>query len=406
MTRSFLATGSVVLPVALALVLSHDAAAQQVGDFDPLGIRAGSFLIHPQVETDASYDDNIFATNNDETDDIIFGIRPSITAESQWSRHQLDVSLDGDAGLYSDNHDSNFYDAGIGLNGRIDVMRNSAFKVRLFGRRAHEERDDPNESGDKEVTKYYRTGMDLGYRHNFNRVYIEPTFTFNRVDFEDTRNVNNDDRDSNRYRMRGRVGYAISPRLSVFGEGYMGYVEYDETPNDSGLDRNSENYGGNVGVEVELTGLLTGEASIGYTKQTYDDDDLDNIDSPAANVSLTWLPTQLTTVVGTLSGEIRETTEVVDGDPASGIAEAIAQIDVTHELRRNIILTGNIGYIHDDFKGTSRTDKSVKAGAGVRYLLNRNLGVDATYDFSHRNSDSSNNEYTRSIFRIGLVAQF
>ena len=405
LNRGMLAAGALAMPVVAGLATSGPALAQSDEAFTPLGIRTGAFLVHPGLETDVSYDDNIFANNNNEDDDIIFEVRPNVSAESQWSRHQLNLTADADIGLYKDSTDSNYYDFGVGANGRVDVLRNSALKFGVGLRRDHEDRDDPDESGDDDVTKIRQGTLNLAYRHFFNRVYVEPGVDFTRRDYEDTDNTNNDDRDNNRSRFRLRAGYAISPRLTVFGEGFYGFVEYDETPNDAGLDRESELFGGRAGVEIELTNLLVGEMSLGYSKQTYDDDQLDDIDSPSANVALTWYPTELTTVQGTVRGDIRETTTNVNGKPASGIIGAVAGIEVEHELRRNIFLTGQAIYQRDDFDGTSRTDDIFRLGGGLRYLLNRNIGIDANYNFSTRSSDDNENEFDRSIFRIGLVAR-
>ncbi|MEZ5824887.1 MAG: outer membrane beta-barrel protein [Geminicoccaceae bacterium] len=405
LTRGLLAASAMVLPGLAVLGTTGPASAQDVGAFTPLGIRAGSFLIHPTLEADVAYDDNIFATDDNEEDDITYEFRPRVTAQSQWSRHKLDVTADADTGIFSDNSDSNYFDFGVAANGRLDVLHNSALKIGAGIRRDHEDRDDPDESGDDDVTEILISGINLAYRHTFNRVYVEPGFDFSRRDYDNTDNVKNNDRDNQRTQFRMRVGYAVSPRLSVFGEGFYGFVTYDQTPNAAGLDRESDSFGGRAGVEVELTGLLTGEASFGYSKQTYDDDQLDDIDSPSAQVALTWNPTQLTTVTGSLSGDIRETTTVVNGDPASGIIGLSAGISVQHELRRNIYLSGRVGYDRDDFDGTDRTDDTYRVGAGIRYLLNRNIGVDASYDYSTRSSDIDDQEFDRNIFRIGIVAR-
>ncbi len=46
---------------------------------------------------------------------------------------------------------------------------------------------------------------------------------------------------------------------------------------------------------------------------------------------------------------------------------------------RNLILTGRLGYGHDDYRGIDRTDKRFSASAGGVYLLNRSVGVGLLY---------------------------
>ena len=45
-------------------------------DFDPLGIRAGSFLVFPELSVEGGYDSNVFATDDAEEDDLFSTIRP------------------------------------------------------------------------------------------------------------------------------------------------------------------------------------------------------------------------------------------------------------------------------------------------------------------------------------------
>jgi uncharacterized protein (PEP-CTERM system associated) len=80
-------------------------------------------------------------------------------------------------------------------------------------------------------------------------------------------------------------------------------------------------------------------------------------------------------------------------------------LEVNHELLRNVLLNGNVGYIRDDFEGVDRTDNTLRAGAGVSYLLNRHLSLDAKYDFSTRDSDENDEEYTRNRFLVGITGK-
>ena len=100
-----------------------------------------------------------------------------------------------------------------------------------------------------------------------------------------------------------------------------------------------------------------------------------------------------------------ETTVTVDGDPPAAILQNSVGVDVTHELRRNVLLNANAGYIRDDFEGVSRTDNIFNAGVGASYLINRNFSLNATYEFTTRNSDADGDEFTRNIVLLGITAK-
>ena len=70
-------------------------------ELEPLGVRAGGFLIFPKVELGTSYDDNVFATENNEEGDFLFQVLPTVTVESDFNRHLLSFSAGANVGSLS-----------------------------------------------------------------------------------------------------------------------------------------------------------------------------------------------------------------------------------------------------------------------------------------------------------------
>ena len=106
-----------------------------------------------------------------------------------------------------------------------------------------------------------------------------------------------------------------------------------------------------------------------------------------------------------LSSEIQETTVEFEGEVAEANFENAVELDVTHELLRNLLLNANARFERDDFEGTGRTDNTWSAGAGATYLVNRNLSLDASYRYSKRDSDDNDAEFTRNIVLLGITAR-
>ncbi len=377
-------------------------------DYDPLGLRAGGFLIYPEITVEGGYDSNVFARDSDVEDDFLATVAPRITAASQWSRHALSFDAGGEAAFYKDHTDNNYQDADIGTDGRFDINRDNIVTGGLRVGRGHEGRDDPEDSGDDEndLTEYYTGNARLGYRHNFNRIYTAVRGDVTRYDYLDDGDINNDDRDYNRYLTGLRVGYQISPRFDVFADAAYRWVKYDETPNDSGEDRDNNGYVLRVGSGIDITSILFGEVYAGYTSISYDDSNLEDVSSPIAGGQLTWNVTALTSIIFGLEGEVKETTvSGDDGDEASGRIHSNATIAVWHELLRNVLLNGYGQYIRDDFEGIARTDDTFRLGGGVRYFLNRRFSLNGGYTYSTRQSDESDREYDRHQVLIGITAQ-
>lgn len=373
-------------------------------DYDPLGIRAGSFFFFPSFTVQGVYDDNVFATADDEEDDVGLTLSPELLVRSNFSRHSLNFRAGAEFGLWDEFDDNNYEDAFAESTGHLDITRADILTGALGVYREHEDRDSPDEAGTDEPTVYYRGIGQLGYRHNFNRIYTQFGLQAQRLDFQDNDDVNEDDRDRNVYTGSARAGYKISPRFGAFVAGAYRVTEYD-TEDDDGIKRDSQGFDINVGTEIDITGLVFGELGIGYTRQDYDSSELDGFDGIGGGGTITWNITPLTTLVFSAAGEVLETTVEVDDDPASANFQKRVSLDVTHELLRNVLLNGNVAYVRDDFEGTSRKDDSVLAGVGVSYLINRNLSLDATYDFSKRESDVDTEDYTRNIVRLGITAR-
>ena len=396
---------------ATATILATEALAQEPNpnvpvtarprpDFDPLGIRAGGFLIFPSVAVDSQYNSNILAEDDNEEDDFIFTFSPRIDVVSNFPRHSLNWSLETDVGRYVDHTDENFWDYGTELGGRLDITRRNRLTGTAFARRGHESRDDPDDPGadvTEEPVEYYNYGGSLGFQQDFNRFNVGVLGTFDRRDYnEEDPDVNEDERDRNLYGGRLRTGYFISPRINAFLQG--GYRrEQRDASNKSQRDNNV--YEARVGTAVDFTGLLFGEASVGWALQDFDDSDFDNENGLTYGVNLTWNATRLTSFRLDGAGGFEPS------DVGSSELESRIALRVDHELLRNVLIGGQVAYTRNDFQDTDETDNRVDVGPDVTYLLNRYLSVGAGYTFTKRDSDDNDREFTRNLVTVRLNAQ-
>ena len=155
-------------------------------DYDPLGIRAGGFLIFPSVTVDGEYNDNIFASDDEESD-FIFTFSPQIDVRSnflgtastgQWDRRRK----------YVDNTDENFWDYGTELAGRLDITRRNRLIGGLNYAHGHDDRDDPEDPGAEvvdEPVEFDEFGGTLGFEQDFNRFNFRVLGTVDRRDYHE-----------------------------------------------------------------------------------------------------------------------------------------------------------------------------------------------------------------------------
>jgi hypothetical protein len=392
-----------LVPTAVALILGAPALAvgQQVGPYAPLGIRAGSFLIFPSLGVSENYDDNVFATPHNTKDDFITLLQPLVRAQSNWTRHSLNVTVGGNIGFYANNPDEDYQDAFIQSNGRLDITRQNYVDAALNFGRAHEGRSDvENNRNQKHIPEIYQYGSSLSYTHLFNRLNVRVSGDFFRNDYAQGANS---DRDANTYTAGLRTGYFISPRINTYLYGNYIVQNRDRKVDSGGVERDTKAYVAGAGAAVELTRLITSDFRIGYTKQTYAEGSFSDQDGVAYELDLTWTPTQLTTVRATGSGGFVPTTST--GSGAQSNLQSVVGASFDHELLRNVHLGAHVTYTRDDFSGPSRTDNGVLVGGGVTYDLNRNFSVNAGYNYQQRWSDIPDDEFSRNLVTIGVTAR-
>lgn len=391
-------------------------------DYSPLGIRAGAFLVFPSLTLSEQFDDNVFATDNGKKSDFATIIAPRITAQSDWTRNALGFGAGVTGAVNYDYSQNNYLDAFATTTGRLDVTR--ADKVSGFLRvdRLHEGRDDPNSRNnfdaadanaqqgnrDGNLNRYWRGQVDTSYRHDFNRWFTVLGANVQRLVYEEVGSQSeNDRRDRNEYSGRFRLGYDLGPRINLFGEGRYSYRDYDKGQIYGGeeVKRNSQGFQGRLGTEVDITGILFGELALTYSRRNFDESQFNDTSGFGGSGALTWNVTPLTTVILEAESDIAETTVQFQGDIAEANFQNSVGLDVTHELLRNVLLNANTKFERDDFQGTSRTDNIWSAGAGVTYLINRNLSLDGSYRFSTRSSDAPGARYDRNIVLVGITAK-
>ncbi len=286
-------------------------------DYDPLGIRAGSFFIFPSISLSGTYDSNAFASSDNEDSDFGTILSPQVEVNSNWSRHALNFSTGATGAAWADYSENDYLDAFAATDGRLDVTRDDIVSGRLRFDRLHEERDSPDDQGDTTVggssgrgnlTRYYRGLIDTQYRHNFNRLFTVLGAGVQRLFYDDIGDRKNSQRDRWEYGARARVGYQVSPRIGTFVQGNYSYRYYDDEQLIDGefAKRDSHGVAGSIGTNVDFTSILFGELALTYAYRNYTDNAFNDSSGPGLNGNLTWNVTPLTSVLFSASSEILE----------------------------------------------------------------------------------------------------
>ncbi|MCG5243570.1 outer membrane beta-barrel protein [Azospirillum doebereinerae] len=380
-------------------------------ELEQLGIRAGSFRFLPRLEAGAIYDTNVFASDANKQDDIIWTVQPRLDIRSDFSAHALNFSASANAGRYQDYSSENYTDYAFQADGRYDVSKSGAADATLYHRRNHEGRGDIDSlSGYVEPVTYTQSGGEVGYTQRFNRLRARLSGTAQYSEYDDVgiRSggiARQGDRDRWEYAGTGRVGYEFIEGYETFVQGTYSWTRHRRDRDFNNVNRDSDGYEIVGGVTGELTGLITGELYAGYLARNYEDSRLKDFGGLALGGRVNWSVTQLTSITGSLSRQIRETSSSLGLGTASSYERTIVAVGVDHELLRTLLLNARAQYRRDDFNGNSRKDDIYTAGAGATYQFSRNLFLTGGYTYEKRNSDVTNIGYTDNLVYLRLGAQ-
>ncbi|HLJ62930.1 MAG TPA: outer membrane beta-barrel protein, partial [Stellaceae bacterium] len=381
---------------------------------------AGEFFFFPRFEVDEAYDDNIFATASNTIGDFINILAPSFDVLSNFPTNAINLHAGARIGNYASHTSENYQDGFGAADGRLDVDAIHQIYGGVRAEQLHEDRAAPDAPGNAaEPVKYDALTANVGAAQVGLRVGLQADGVVRREIYHSVPLIgggilNQSDRNETSYEGALKASYEFIPNYQAYVRGAFNDRVYDDSNNGDPLNpnRNSQGYRIDVGTRINLTGVTYADAYVGYLAQDYNSNALASITGFDFGAGVVWNVTQLTTIQLKSERNVQDAnTQLLNSLGVSvnspGYLHTTAAASVDHELLRNVLLNGKVGYFNDNFVGISRTDQTYTAGVGVKYLINRYLYVGATYDFSHRESSggAATTPYTRDIIMLRVSTQ-
>jgi hypothetical protein len=382
-------------------------------EYDAPGIRVGSFFLYPALTAGLGYSDNVF-NDSSNVGDYFYSIGPELKFQSAWARHALNFSASSKIYSYSNQESEDRTDWNVSADTRIDVVRGTEIKADVHFAREHEPRGTDLTGGlvagdPAEPTEFSRTGFGAEFGHTLNRVRVSLGGSLDMIDYEDTPRVpvavpaffNNDDRDRTITEVFAKAAFEATQDTALFVRGRVNEHDFDTAVDDDGFNRDSNGWGIDGGVEFAMTHVLVGEIFAGYESRSYDDPAFVGTDELAFGAGLKWFPSMLTTI--TVDGA--RTIEDTSITAASGYVSTRGRVGIDHELLRNFILSGRLGYENAQYQDVARNDDVLTGSFSGRLLINNNLHFDAGWEFIDRDSNALPFEYSTGQFQFSLTGK-
>ena len=372
--------------------------------YRPEGLRAGQFILRPQVDVGLGYVSNVFALSDSdvpaleqyEDESSLFGIlRGSLTGQSDWNRHEVSFDAYVEGFANEEFSEQGFVNAGLGVGGVLDVTRGTE----VFGGLSYDTLNESRLLNNVNIVATEPIAYDLargevGVRREVGRTRASVRLDVADYDYDDVEIItfpgfdpvtnaplaissgtaDQDFRDHTGLRLRGEVGVAVSPDTAVFVRAAVNRQEFDGR-DALGFDRDSDGWRGEVGAEFDITRLVRGEVAVGYFEQEFEEGTFETVSGVAVDAALEWFPTELTTVSAIASRGARQSPFIAGG----GIVASEITLRADHELRRDTLLYAFAGYAEDEWEDIDQTFERARAGVGGRYYFSPQLSVAADY---------------------------
>ena len=377
--------------LAIALTVCAAGSPAMAQEFDPFGsiemrprdeysakpINVGSLEFLPRIEIETEYVDNLFASDVINVDETILSIKPRLLVRDRRADRQLRLDLLAGYSFYLQDEVDDRLQLAAHAEGRFGLgTRTRPF----FGLRVQQNDSTSRQVGElrdiAQPLKLLSYGGNAGVEQEFGPFTAVVDGRYEKTEYEgDTivggTPVDASFRDYSLKSARLRFAYSVNPAQRVYVQGEFNKRDYGPGQTLPGVpdvfisDRSSDGFTVRLGYSRQLTELLMLDVNVGYLRQDYDDPAFDTISTLSFDANLYFSPSRLTRVQLRASRSIDDTVNPL----FNGLVRTEIAGVVEHELRRNLILTGEARYADIDAGNTIGDSREVRFAAQVRYLI-------------------------------------
>jgi hypothetical protein len=346
--------------------------------YDTANIDLGAFVISPSLDEGLTYNSNVNGAGAGAWASQTTG---SITAGSNWARNSLGGSVGFTHYEYFGGVEPAYTDWNVGLGGGYmlgDDEIDAAYSHQSYHQLGASIGMIRSETPVQDETD----SAHLSYTINLNRFSITPDITASAYRFG-TSTVGTVQLNQ-QFLDRDVLSGGITGRYTMSDEGglllVLRGVSSDYIQSQPGQpSNNSDSFVLLGGIDLQPEGVWRYRLLVGVEVRKFQSSQFPTHTAPVIESSVIWSPTAMTTVTGTLSREIE--------DPESGGTNGDiftqAHLTIDHELLRNVFLQARGGVEYAQYLQNGGGDQTqFTVGAGVNWLLNRNVRLSLDYDYT------------------------
>lgn len=396
MARPDLATAQDEAPPRPVLDLPRDG-------YEAPDHRLGPLSLSTTTNVRVEYDNNIFARQNDRTEDLLVTVRPALRAALENDRIVWVTEAQANAFRYARNSSENH--EGYAVTSRLAW---TGAPLTLGGRigfeRTFESRNDP------EARRLLGAGprlFNIALAEVFagmdgSRTGLVAKFTAERYDFLSSFD---DERDFASYQASLRAKYRLTGRINLFAQAYWNRRNFRLASDRGGVNRDGTSKAFLLGVDFDPRARLHGEIAAGILHFSPRDRSLAAYTGWELRGAVVYRPRERTAF--TLDAFRGDVATVRLG--ATGRVDTRVRFGVQQEARHNLLMSAGIGWRKTRFRGLAGQTKTTWAADGeIEYLMNRHASIALTAQYVKRTVDGAFSSSLEAFgrFRTGLELRF
>ncbi|GMQ76018.1 MAG: hypothetical protein BMS9Abin01_1280 [Gammaproteobacteria bacterium] len=341
------------------------------------------------------YDDNVFRTESNASDDFFWTVQPAVYLNGSFGKHGLRLGYEGIFVNYLEFDNEDYYDNRLFADAALDLTRKVNLDLKSEVRWGRDPRGGIGTcivcSPTPDTWRAHRVGADLVIGREISRAQIIPTIEYSGIRYTNN-GQSNRDFDRQDYRLRGR--WRFSPRLSAIVEG--GYAIVDHLDPNNELDRTETSVLGGIGWEA--TAKTSGEILIGTLNQDFDDPAQGSSTDFNWDARVHWAPKPYSKVTMFTSRRTQE-------DAAGGVGRFLADTFGSgwrHAFSERFVMNADVDYTLARYP-TGRKDKYLALQIGLTHKLTRWLDIGIRYRYSNRRSNIRGINYDDNMILFDLT---
>ncbi len=356
-----------------ALLRTDVAGSRQPEGLEPLGIRAGSFLVQPSATARVNVDSNVFNQSTNKQGDVFVVFEPAVRVSGTDGQASYVLKAEAALARFATLAGQDRATFGVDAHGQLAI----APKAALFARVAYDRKIEPRGSAGESLrvgspATYNAFETQIGVRAEFGPVRTTTSASVAKRSYDTVvvglgRRIDQSFRDQTSVAIATKAEFAINDSARLFAQGTYNWID-SINPADC-CDRSSTGGLGLVGLRADVSNLVTAEVALGYQVRNYESRKFKDFKALAYKAKVDWYPTPLMSLSLATDRSIVGS-GIVD---VAGVIVHNTQFQLHYEVRRNLNLVMTLARNDEDYREIGVSARSNLFGLEARYVFNANI---------------------------------